>query len=227
VQDIAGRVGLTADVVVANPDKVGLIYKDDYNRISDQDVLFNVLTRLAQREGCMMFVSKNRLVFKPEDQLGGSTYTLTYTRPTPMSFATGNFITLKASRNLAAAKNVTVNVKSWQQKQEAQIESEYQSNGPGGDLTYTYRAPNLTKQQADKIAKGRHDEAVGRERNLSIDAPGDVNLDPEMTLALTGTGTGFDQSYVIASITHRFGDGYRMSISTRNKDKNRKGKQTK
>lgn len=229
VQDIAGRVGLTADVQVSNPDKVGLIYKDDYNRISDQDVLYNVLVRLAQREGCAVFVKKDRLVFKPADQLGGGSYTINYVRPTPQTYAIGNFTKLTASRNLAVAKNVTVNVKSWRQKQEQQIESEYKSNGPGGDLTYTYRAPNLTKQQADKIAQGRHDEVVTRERSISIDAPGDVSIDPEMLLTLTGTGTGFDQDYIISQIEHRFneGEGYRMTVSTRNKDKKRKGHKSK
>jgi phage protein D len=229
VSDIAGRVGLTADVTVADADKVGLRYKDDHNRISDQDVLYNVLTRLAQREGCTVFVRGDRIVFKPIDQLGGGQYTINYVRPTPASYAAGTFTKLTATRNLAAAKNVKVNVKSWQQKQEKVIESEYQSNGPGGDLEYTYRAPNLTKQQADKIAKGRHDEVVGRERSLSIEAPGDVSLDPEMGVTLTGTGTSFDQDYAIGSIEHRFSqsEGYRMSVSTQNKDKKRKGRKSK
>ena len=229
VNDIAGRVGLSADIQVADADKVGLIFKDDYNRISDQDVLYNVLVRLAQREGNAVFVKKDRLVFKPADQLGGGSFTIQYVAPTPQSYAQGNFTTLKASRNLASAKNVKVNVKSWQHKQEKVIESEYQSSGPGGDLEYTYRAPNMTKQQADKIAKSRHDEVVGRERNLSVDAPGDVTIDPEMLLTLSGTGTGFDQDYIISQIEHRFSqhEGYRMSISTRNKDKNRKGSKSK
>lgn len=230
VQDIAGRVGLSADVSVKNADKVGLQYKDDYNRISDQDVLYNVLTRLAQREGCVMFVKQGRLVFKPADELGGGGYTLIYTRPTPESFATGNFIKLTATRNLAVAKSVKVNVKSWQQKQEKVIESEYSSEGGGGgELNYTYRAPNVTKQQADKVAKSRHDEVVSRERTLDIEAPGDVNIDAEGGLTLTGTGTSFDQSYVIASISHRFNQhsGYTMTISTRNKDSKRQGSQSK
>lgn len=224
VNDIASRVGLTADVSIENPDKVGLITKDDYNRISNQDVLWNVLTVLADREGCAVFVKQDRLIFKPIDNLGGGVLEVMYQRPTPESFASGNFINLSTSRNLSVSKNVKVSVKSWQQKQKKAINSAFSSSGKGSDkLDYTYRVANATKQQADKIAKGKIGEITGRERLLDIDMPGDVNASPEQTLSLFGTGTTCDQDYIISEIAHRweFESGYRMTINARNKDKSR------
>lgn len=222
VKTIASRVGLTADVSVPNDGQnVGLTYKDTYDRITDQDVLFNVLVRLAQREGCTFFATGTTLVFKPADQLGGSSYPVYYQRPTAQSFAAGNFMRLRTTRNCVLAKTLTVTVNSWRLKQKASIKSAFKSSGGvDGNVDYTYRAPNLTKQQADKIAESRLNEATSREKTVEIEMPGDVAASTTMTLALSGTLTPFDQSYIISGILHAFEQksGYRMTIAARSKD---------
>lgn len=225
VTDIAGRVGLSANVSIPNADKSGLIYKDDYNRESDNDVLWNVLVRLAQREGCAVFVKPGSgvLSFLPVDQLGGSTYVVNYVAPTPTTIASGNFTGLVLRRGFAVSKNVKVRVKSYALKGKKSISSEFVSNGKvPGESAYDYRVPNLTKAQADKLAKNRLDEILRQEKGMQVDMPGDVTLDPTYMLQLAGTGTSFDQSFIISSIVHRFGEaGYRMVVDVRNKDRNR------
>lgn len=225
VTDIAGRVGLTANVSIQNGDKSGLIYKDDYNRESDNDVLWNVLVRLAQREGCAVFIKPGSgvLSFLPVDQLGGSTFVVHYVAPTPTTIASGNFTALSLRRGFAVSKNIKVRVKSYQLKGKKSISSEFSSAGKiPGESAYDYRIPNLTKTQADKAAKNRLDEILRQEKGVQVDMPGDVTLDPSFMLQLSGTGTSFDQSYIISSIVHRFGEaGYRMVVDVRNKDRNR------
>lgn len=225
VTDIAGRVGLTANVVIPSADKSGLIYKDDYNRESDNDVLWNVLVHLAQREGCAVFIKPGSgvLSFLPVDQLGGSTFVVNYVAPTPFSIASGNFTALSLRRGFAVSKNVKVRVKSYALKGKKSISSEWVSNGTvKGEAAYNYRVPNLTKTQADKLAKNRLDEILRQEKGVQVDMPGDVKLDPTFMLQLAGTGTSFDQSFIISSIVHRFGEaGYRMVVDVRNQDRNR------
>lgn len=224
VTTIAGRVGLTANVSIPSNDKVGLIYKTDNSRITDQDVLFNVLTRLAQRSGCVFFVSGTTLFFMPPESLEGGVFPVVYVAPTAHSIAQGTFTKLTARRNYVLGRNITVRTRSWQLKQKQAIVSEFDMGGSvSGALTYEYRAPNMTKQQADAYTQGRLNDMVSQEKTLAIDIPGDTSLTPEMQVSLIGTGTSFDQIYAVSRVSHVFSqdDGYRMTISTRNKDKQR------
>lgn len=228
VTAIAGRVGLTANVSVPNSDMVGLVYKTEYSRITDSDVLMNVLSRLAQRAGCVFYISGKTLNFLPASQLNGNVFTVSYQRPTQSDFATGNFITLSTHRNYVLGKNLKVRTRSYQLKQKKVVDSQY--NMPGtvtGDLVHEYRAPNMTKQQADIFTQNRLNEISSREKTLEISMPGDISVGPNTPIALVGTGTAFDQTYVISRVSHSFSqsNGYRMTISTRNKDKARKAAQ--
>jgi phage protein D len=225
VNDIAGRHGLSA-VITGAADKAGLTYVEDFNDLTDQDSEWNVLVRLAQREGCIAFVKGSKLYFQPMDQ-AGATYTLSYVPPSAAGPAQGNFTRLTCTRRLTLAKTVSVKVTTWQQKQKKSVTSEYQSAGTDSALLqYEYRIPNMTKAQADTAAQNRLNENTSHERSIEVDAPGDVSIDPTMTLQLSGTGTAFDQQYLISEIEHRFtmSEGYRMSISVRNKDKKRSSK---
>lgn len=224
VQTICSRVGLTANVSVPSNDNVGLTYKTDTVRITDQDSLFNVLTRLAQRSGCVFYVTGKTLHFRPADTATGGNFTIGYVRPTPLSIAQGNFISLKSRRNYVLSRNVTVRTRSWQLKQKQSVLSELDMGGSvNGAIAYEYRAPNMTKQQADDFSQGRLNDITSQEKTLDIDMPGDTALTPEMGVTLVGTGTTFDQSYTVSRVSHNFsqGGGYRMTISTRNRDKNR------
>lgn len=226
VTDIASRVGLGAVVkLLSTADKVGLIYKDDNNLESDADTLWNVLVRLATREGCSVFIKPGTgvLSFMPVDQLGGSTFIVNYQRPTQFAVASGNFTSLRLRRGFAVSKNVKVRVKSYHLRGKKSVSTEMVSNGTvPGESVYDYRVPGLTKDQADKLAKNRLDEILRHEKGMQIDMPGDVALDPTFMLQLSGTGTSFDQSFIISSVVHRFGEaGYRMLIDVRNQDRKR------
>ena len=203
VKTIAGRVGLTANVSVPSGDKVGLVYETDNVRITDQDVLFNVLTRLAQRSGCVFFVVGKTLNFMPPESATGGVFPIFYVPPTSASIAQGNFINLKARRNYVLSRNITVRTRSWQLKQKQSVMSESDMGGSvNGALTYEYRAPNMTKQQADASTQGRLNDIVSREKTLDIDMPGDTTLTPEMQVSLLGTGTTFDQTYAVSRVSY-------------------------
>lgn len=224
ITELAGRAGLGAQILGQSKDKAGLKYKDDYNRISEHDNLWNVIVRLAKHMGCIAFVKGNNLVVRPFDGGFEGQYTITYTRPTGLSPAQGNVVDLSCTRNLNLSKTVKVNHKSWQHKEGKGIESEYQSSGVGGELEYTFKAANLTKAQQDQLCETKLNEILSHERTPIIKSYGDVNINPMMKLILTGTGTGFDQEYIMNSIHHHWDDhGYKMDINVRNKDKKRGG----
>lgn len=229
VQTIAGRVGLTANVQVPSNDRVGLVYQTDYARVTDQDTLFNVLARLAQRSGCVFWISGTTLNFVPDTDLATEPpFVVTYAPPTAASFAQGNFISLRTRRNYVLGKNIELRTRSWQLKQNKVVSSQFNMAGNvSGNLVYEYRSPNMTKQQADAFTEARLNEISSREKIVDIDMPGDVTLSPEKQLQLVGTGTQFDQLYTLNRVSHSFSQegGYRMTASTRNRHTGRTAKQ--
>lgn len=224
IQDLAGRSGLGVKFTGQAKDKAGLQYKDDYNRISEYDNHWNVITRLAKHMGCIAFVKGDTLHVQPYDGGDGGVFQVRYAPPTLAGHAIGTTISLSGKRKLHLAKDVKVNHKSWRHKQGEAIESEYKSSGAGGgSLEYTFKGANMTKQQQDQMAQTKLDEILSHERTPTVSTFGDVTISPFMKLQISGTGTGFDMQYLISSIEHRWEEegGYTMDIEVRNKDSKR------
>jgi hypothetical protein len=74
--------------------------------------------------------------------------------------------------------------------------------------------PELTQDQVNSEQKKVARQAGQFEYSIEVDMRGDVNCNPTQQLQLSGTGTAFDRSYDIMSVTHRFSteEGYRMTI---------------
>lgn len=224
IQDLAGRVGLSVQYN-GETDQSGLQFDQDYNEISDLDACWNVIVACAKRLGCIAFIKAQTLYIQPLDQEPADFFRVYYNAPTDEQLASGNFVSLLTARNLNLAKDVSLISQSWQHKQGKTVTSEFESKGKGSDkLLYQFRAPNLTKEQQDKIAKSQLRQTLSHERVVTLGGlPGDVTVTPLLGLALDGTGTAFDQNYIMSSITHRFGTehGYQMDISAHNQDASR------
>jgi hypothetical protein len=85
-----------------------------------------------------------------------------------------------------------------------------------GDF-YQYRA-GLLQDQIKNIALRQSQEVSTFKRQVEVNAPGDVNVNPRMSLSLSGTQTCADQSYFIDTVTHFFDFemGYRMTVEAKN-----------
>jgi phage protein D len=223
IQDLAGRVGLGVQFSSGSSDRAGLKFKDDYNRISELDSYWNVIVRLAKELGCIAYVKGNTLIVAPWNAGQGGTYNVFYQGPTPASPAMGTVLKLHTARDLHLGKTIKVNHKAWQHKEGQALESEFMLNGKGGTLQHSLKGANLTKQQQDAIAKGRINEIVSREMEIAVHTFGDVTISPSGMVSLSGTGTAFDQSYVISDIEHHWTQnaGYLMHIRGRNMDSQR------
>lgn len=218
VKEIAGRHGLKVKLSDTLT-KAGLQYKDDHNRISDQDSEWNVIIKLAKQEGCVAFVKGDTLYFRAVDSTEGDVYKLRYAPPTNLSPARGTFTQLRMVRDLNLAKKISVRHRSYQHKTEKVVDSTYESEGAGdGSLDYDLRGANLTQDQNDQIASRKLAEIASHERTIVVGCPGDTAVDPRMMISLSGTGTGFDQEYMISTVEHIWSEGYRMLINVRNKD---------
>jgi phage protein D len=229
ITDLAGRAGLSVQFSGTASDRAGLKYKDDYNRISELDSYWNVIVRLAKEMSCIAYVKGTQLFIQPWDFSGGGDFAVTYVPPTASSAAQGNVLKLTTERDLVLAQTVTVEHNTWQQKEGKAVSSVWTVPGTAGVLKHGLKAANLTKRQQDAVAKGRADEITSHERTVTIVTYGDVTLQAGMMVTLSGTGTGFDMSYVISDIEHHWswGQGYIMTVNVRNKSKGRAATQTK
>ena len=220
IQQLAGQAGLSVQIS-GGSDKSGLQFKEDYNRISDQDACWNMIVKIARKMGCIAFVKLNTLYVQPFDQTNGSAYAVYYQAPSQDGPALGTTEHLTCTHNLTLTKTVKVKVQGWRHKQGQAITSEYTLPGGGaGQLSYDMRSANPTKANQDHLTKSRLMEIASHERTASMELPGDVTLDPQGSLVISGTGTGADQSYLIGDIHHRFAfkGGFQSTVAIRNVD---------
>jgi phage protein D len=220
---IAASAGLQANIT-ATSTPAGRYYEIDHARLNSDVSQWTLLNYLAQEEGFDVYVSGNTLNFVPSQQGGSPAYTLTYQQPTTEQIRTGNFIRLALRRSQTLAKGTVVKVISWNSKQVTAFTATAKRSGTSGSATadtaqvYTFKVPGLTQDQAQQFANARLQEISLHERVVDVTIPGETSLTPRQLVALTGTGTSFDQNYYIDSIERSFSmdDGFMQTIKMKN-----------
>jgi len=201
---LAGRHNLMPRVSPTTT-PVGRYYQSEHDRITlDQfsraTTEWDLLVFLARHEGFDAFVQGQALYFQPATQAADLAVSL---RP-------DDVIDLKLERSLTLARDIEVVVKSWNSRQNnAFIQSARalcrsgtgQSNG--SPQRYVFVQPNLTPDDALKLAQRKLAELTRHERTIRISMPGELALSPRSLIALEGTGTDFDQTYYIDVIERR------------------------
>ena len=222
VQTIAARHGVqvNADQVSGTDSDAGKMYSSDFDAITHRFSEWSLLQRLADLYGMVCYFTGNTLYFKNYNETL-PVRPLTYTPPTPQQYESGNFITLKASRNLVLGRPVKVNIRSHNHRKKKVYSATASSSGGSGDpYIYNRTIPGITQSQAQTIANAKLAEAQSHE--LSIDElsfPGDETINARMSFQLSGTGSPLDQKYDANSIDHSFTlkDGFRTGIRIKNK----------
>jgi phage protein D len=228
ITQLAQGAGLTVQFNGA-PDSAGLQYDQDYSEIADSDSAWNIIVALARKAGCIAFVKGTTVYVQPIDAAApNGMVPVNFQPPVPGAPASSNAMMLFTTRNLTLAKDTTVTLQSWQHKQGKTVTSTFNSkpkNAGSDRLIYQHRAANLTKAQQDKIATAHLKETLSHEREIDVsNFPGDVNVIPGlMGLTLTGTGTAFDQDYILSDAVHRFAldGGYMMDLTAHSQDASR------
>lgn len=201
---LAGRRGLQTNVTPTTV-PVGRYYQSEHSRItlgqfSRATTEWDLLIYLAQREGFDVWVAGTTLNFCPPDASGTSGVTI----------SPADCLDLRLERSLTLAQDIKVVVKSWNSRQKQAFSETAQRSGSGaaggGVLQYVYVIPNLTPADALQRAQRILSELSQHERNVRITMPGELQMQPRMTLALAGTGTGFDGAYEIAEVVRRLSE---------------------
>ncbi len=221
---LAGRHGLTP-VVTRTTSPVGRYYQNEHDRItlglfSRATTEWDLLVFLAQQEGFDVFVSGTELHFQPAD-------------PTPdivQLIRPEDLITIHLERSLTLARDIEVTVKSWNSRNQKAFTQTARatrrtSGGSqpgqarsGPPQRYVFVRPNLSPEDALKLAQQKLAELTRHERVIQLNMPGELTLSPRSLLTLAGTGSAFDQTYFVDTIERviNFDSGFTQHIRAKN-----------
>lgn len=226
-QTIAGRHGLSLDSDGGTTTS-GALYLNEQAQVTVNQSEWTLLRLLGEAEGKVPVVSGNKLSFKSIDDGSLPTYAINYTGPTAGSHAMSSgpqsgVVSIKLGRNYQAAKKTTVNVKSWDYKKKQVITGTASSGSGEPEQVYDYHHHQRTQDQVNNHAKSKLKEHTRHEFDLTIEMPGDESLTPFFQISLSGTNSGFDQTYNIDHVSHKLvvKSGYTMTISTKAAKKGR------
>lgn len=205
VQRIATSVGLKTDITPTSK-PIGSFYSNSYYYIPNLKTNWDFLVTLAQSEDYNLYVQGDTLYFNP--RAGTNTYNINYQNDPIQSTA----LDLVTNRRLSLAKNVVVNVMSYNQ-QTAQANSYsathtaltgsgVSATTPTAARTYNFSFPNLSQAQCQSRAEALLAQIVIHAVHLTATLHGDLTLDKTRVIALNGSQTGFDQLYWPSTITH-------------------------
>ena len=227
---LADRHGLTP-VVSATTTPVGRYYENEHDRItlgqfSRATTEWDLLVFLAQQEHAEVFVVGNELHFEVDQNNAGQLSPVQTIRPSDL-------IDLHLERSLTLARDIEVVVKSWNSHNQSAFTQTARASrhkgsgisaaGQGGQAStpsqrYVYVRPNLTPDDALKLAQQKLAELTRHERVIEFSMPGELSVTPRSRLALLGTNTEFDQLYHVDTIDRRLNieTGFTQRIRAKN-----------
>jgi phage protein D len=214
---LAQRHNLTPQVA-ATTTPVGRYYQSEHdrttlNQFSHATTEWDLLVFLARHEGFDVFVRGQTLYFQPTTQ----------TADLAVSLRPQDAIDLKLERSLTLARDIEVVVKSWNSRQNNAFFQKARASRRGAGRSgespqrYVFVQPNLTPDDALKLAQRKLAELTRHERTIRMSLPGELSLNPRSMIALAGTGTEFDQVYYVDVIERQLRqDGLSEYVLARN-----------
>jgi phage protein D len=190
---------------------------------------WDLLTYLAQREGYDVYMIGRVLHFHPTAPADANPFKAFWIKGDPLPIS--NVIDLRLERALTLAKDIEVKVRSWNSKQGRGFEriaraigaksasAQKSSNQKGSETQrYVLIRPNLTEDQAQKLANTTLAELSAHERVISFAMPGEFELNARRTCVLSGTSSSWDQAYYIDSVQREvsFDGGFSQHVHAKN-----------
>ncbi len=228
IQAIHGDQSINA-YVKATSKVVGTYYNTDHVNMKSEDSMWTLMTYLAQHEGLQCFVLGRTLYF---GEFGGfvsnEPYGIEFQPPTlERPYPVANAERLKFEHDLTISGDITVTVRSYHGQKNAAYSATAKAAGgmkvgmKGAKVAqtsqhYDYTYPNKTQDQCQKIADQILGDISKHELLMEATVPGDVLVYPWTPVAVTGTGTMFDTTYQISTISRRFDkNGFFMNLNCR------------
>lgn len=230
-QQMATKYGLQTTQITATTVPVGRYYSIDHVRTATQETDWDLLTFLAQESGFWVYIYGDTLYFGPPAQPGKSDFVIE--APVPGQTSQSNVLQLSMSRNLTVARDVIVQVSSWDAKHAkgftatskaihgvvTPLGGSAMSQAAGGDAQiYSYTIPGLSPQQALTRAEQLLHNITIHELRVQATMPAVNTVGKQTIIKIKQSGTIFDQDFYPAKITRTWSPqrGYLMTIDAKN-----------
>jgi phage protein D len=215
---LAGKHGL-ATAITATTTKAGVYFAAEHVDLRSDRTEWDLITWLARQEGFRVFVKGKVLHFEPIPKTAPTPFILEKTSSGAGPDAWSGQ-TVKVSRTLTVAKDISVSVTSWNSSQKLAYtrKASRKKKGSGSVQAYTYRIANLTPEKAQARANQILAEISKHEVRLAFGGPADSILAIDGVIQVKGTGTVLDQTFYPASIarTMTFDGGYGWTVEAKN-----------
>jgi hypothetical protein len=194
----------------------GKYFAGDSTVINSDTCEWDLLAFLADQEGFELRVWDNTLYFGPFEKIIGNVTTdgLKYTWGQ-------NIVDLTITRSPHAAKNLIIDVHSYNSKTGKHIKATAKKTGSssGESFHQRYYYPGLTQDQAQKKATSILNQLSKLEIIGTLDVVGHEKLTVDRLLLLNGLGTGLSNQYYVRKASHTFNmisGGYQAQIDFSN-----------
>lgn len=219
---LAGRHGLAAQVTPTTT-PVGRYWQLEHDqvtldRFSRASTEWDLLVSLAAHEGFDVWVRGGSLFFQPV----ASGVTSVAMRLVADATGAANLVGLRLERSLTLARDIEVSVKSWNSKLAKGFTETARATRVGrrhGEvLRYAYVVPDLLPAEALALAQRTLKTLSAHERVIEAEMAGDLTLDARMGVRLVGTGSDWDQDYIVDEVARSFDPqyGFRQTVRARN-----------
>jgi phage protein D len=225
VQTLAGRHGLTADVDDFST-LAGQFYQMEHDKLtadsfSRETTEHDLLVYLAKHVGADYWVQGTTLHFRKAVTAEAATpLTLVWKPPSGSAvYPTALVEDLKLERSLTLAKDIKVVMRIWNAKGKSAQEIKYPPGAKATAQEYVL-TPRVFASPAAALAyvEAQYADIVKHERLASFTMPGELQMDARSIVAISGTGTSFDQRYYVDTIEREFSvdSGIRQTVHVKN-----------
>jgi phage protein D len=192
-ETFAGRHGLQA-LIERTSTPVGRYYQSEHDRVGLGQFAkalteWDLLAFLAAREGFDLFMEGDALRFGPPAAQGAS------------ELRTEDCVSLQLDHCVGMAREIEVTVRSWGTKSGTAVTTAVQASGAGTVWKHGITRPNLTSEDAQKLAERVLADLKRHEWAATATMPGDLTLTPRSRVLITGTGTPWDREYGISQLS--------------------------
>jgi hypothetical protein len=217
IAQLAVGRGFTVNQITSTSTLAGTYFGSSNAMMMQDRTEWDVMTFLAQQEGFIVAMIGNGIYFGPA--ASGAAWPVKFTDETATSISSANVVTLKTRHNLTLARGVEVTVQTFSQNDGVTHSSSATGTPKGMKISgnpaqFVLSVPNGTPAMVLSEVNKRLAQFVSHERPIEIECPGDETLTILQPIQLTGTGTAYDTSYPIDSITRTMNleDGFRMNV---------------
>ncbi len=185
--EIATRHGLGA-AVTSTTTPVGRYYQAEHGRLllgrSQSGTEWDLLAKLAAQEGFELGMLGDRLLFGPRPDL------------TPAPVSVTDCVAVELEHQLGLSRGIELTVQSWGTHDAAAVVAR---RGQGA-IRYRIVRPNLSDEQAQRMAERALADLMRHERTAGLTMPGELNLTAWSLVALQGAGAEWDRTYAVAAL---------------------------